>query len=310
MSSTKEMFLVPEEYIDSTPCITNSQIFTDPALDVDTNDEDWLDLGNVEQNILLQKKEEAEARAKIACSACPVLSMCREADEKATVKAFGVVAGRTYEERTGTVPVVEEVIPRGPMGQVRDDLIEEWTRVGLSNAIIAQKLGCHPRTVERRKVGLASGSVVRYNGAASGSQNTAESRATLLTNISEVGKPKVAKRVADNPLQPSRVTPETAFIYNLLIDGEFHDRSAILDLTLPHVDSEVAFNRAPKDRTYASHEARIKIGARKFLMNRIDIAVRSGRINEVTAKDGTKLIAMEPNTIKVWKAWTASVAVK
>jgi len=305
MSLTKEMFFVPEEYMDSTPCVINSQIFTDRALDVDVNDESWLELNDMEKNVLLQNKEEAENRAKMACAICPVLAMCRAFDERLKDKAFGVVAGRTYEERTGAVVVIEEVIPRGPMGQVRDDLIERWSELGLSNAVIAKKLGCHPRTVERRKSGLASGSVVRYSGTTNSIKESAESRATLLTNISEVGKPKVAKRVADNPLQPSRVTPETAFIYNLLIDGEFHNRSAILDLTLPYVDSEVAFNRAPKDRNYASYEARIKIGARKFLMNRIDIAVRSGRINEVTTKDGNKLIAMEPNTIKVWKAWVA-----
>ena len=306
MTSLKDSLFIPKDYVDSTPCITNSQLFTDSALDVDTDDESWIELTDGEKNILLQRKVEAETRAKSACQACPILSMCREADERLSEKAFGVVAGRNYEERTGTVPIVEEVIPRGPMGQVRDDLIESWSKLGLSNTVIAQKLGCHPRTIERRKVGLASGSVVRYNGAASSNQNIAESRSVVLTNISEVGKPKAAKRVADNPLQPARVTPETAFIYNLLVDGEFHNRSAVLDLTLPHVDSEVAFNRAPKDRTYASHEARIKIGARKFLMNRIDIAVRSGRINEVTIKNGTKLIAMEPNTIKVWQAWVAT----
>lgn len=301
MLSTEEMFIVPEEYIQSTPCLINPAIFTDKAFNVDEHDESWTEFTQDEQNKLRKEKIAAELRAKAACKICPVLKLCDEADKKMTIKAFGIVAGKTYEERTNTEVVVEESIPRGPMGQVRDDLIEHWTELGLSNTVIAQRLNCHPRTVERRKAGLASGSIVRYNGESN--SNTVASRNELFSNLSTVGRPKVPKRVADNPLQPSRVTSETAFIYNTLIDGAFHDRSAVLDSALSYVDRQTAYNRAPKDRSYASEEARIKIGARKFLMNRVDIAVRSGRINEVTTKNGVKLISLEANTLKVWKNW-------
>lgn len=303
MLSIEETFIVPEEYVQSTPCLINPAIFTDKAFDVDIHDESWSDFTLIEQSRLLKEKSAAEVRAKVACQSCPVLQLCDEADRKMTVKAFGIIACRTYEERTNSEVPVEESIPRGPMGQVRDDLIERWTELGLSNAVIAQRLKCHPRTVERRKAGLASGSIVRYNGSAV--SNSDISQTDLLANLSTLGSPKTPKRIADNPLQPSRVTPETAFIYNTLIDGAFHDRSAVLDSALSYVDRRVAYNRAPKDRSYPSDEARVKIGARKFLMNRVDIAVRSGRISEVTTKSGVKLISLEANTLKVWKNWLA-----
>lgn len=301
MLLTEEIFIVPEQYVQSTPCLVNSAIYTDKAFNIDIHDESWIGFTIGGQNKLLKEKSAAEVRAKAACQSCPVLSLCDEADNKMVSKAFGVVAGKTYEERTNTEVIIEESIPRGPMGQVRDDLIERWTELGLSNTIIAQRLKCHPRTVERRKAGLASGSSVRYNGEAN--NNSVASRNELFSNLSAVGRPKVPKRVADSPLQPSRVTSETAFIYNTLIDGVFHDRSAVLDSALSYVDRQTAYNRAPKDRSYASEDARVKIGARKFLMNRIDIAVRSGRINEVTTKSGVKLISLEANTLKVWENW-------
>jgi hypothetical protein len=296
MLNLEDVFTVPEEYVSTTPCIINNALFTDPALDVDQDDEAWLGLTEDEQTEKLIAKTAAEQRAKDACDECPVFSLCDATDRKQTVKAFGIVAGRSLEERTNPDFIALE-ITRGATGQNRNEIIKRLSQTGMPNRDIAAKLGCHPRTVERHRAGLAAGSVIRYGSVSADSPTASDvSRAQL-------GTVKVPKRVAGNPLQPARVTSETAAIYDALLNGAFRDRSEILDLALPHVDRQVAFDRAPKDRVYPDEQTRVNIGARKFLMNRVDIAVRSGRIDEVTTENGRKLIALEANTLEVWKAF-------
>lgn len=296
MLNLEDIFTVPEEYVSVTPCLINSALFTDPALDVDPDDEEWLGLNENEQQARLVAKNAAEKRAKAACAVCPVFVLCDTADRKQTVKAFGIVAGRNYEERTNPDFIALD-ITRGATGRDRDDIIKRLSQTGMPNRDIAARLGCHPRTIERHRAGLAAGSVIRYG--------TVPVDSTKISPVdkAQLGTVKVPKRVAGNPLQPARVTAETAAIYDALLNGAFRDRSEILDLALPHVDRQIAYDRAPRDRVYPDEQTRVNIGARKFLMNRVDIAVRSGRIDEVTTENGRKLIALEANTRDVWTAF-------
>lgn len=294
---------IPEEYVLQTPCLTNSSIFTDPALDVDIDDESWTALSRAEQDERLEAKEAAENRAKSACRLCPrqVFEACEKNDQESEIKAFGVLAGKTYEERMNPgLVLADEHLARDARGQASDDTIVYWRSNGASNHIIAKRLGVTSRTVERRFAAIAAkpSLITKYSGVSKSS-----AKSTVKTDVSKV---KVARRAAANPLQPGRVTRESAALYDLLLDGEFRDRSEVIDALIDNVERDDAFSRAPKDREYADEEVRIRIGARKFLMNRIDIAVRAGRILEAKNASGKKIIALEPSTIRVWNAWRAS----
>lgn len=298
----RNVMRIPEEYVSETPCQVNPNLFTDPALDVDQDDENWAALTKGHQEDLLESQEAAENRAKAACKRCPlaVFALCESSDAQAEIKAFGVIAGKTFEERTNPSSVLsDDKIIRNANGQVADETILAWTAKGLSNNMIAKRMGVTPRTVERRKATIvaAKSSENRYSGPA---------RSTGASNISHLTNTKAAKRAAGRPLQPARVTAESAALYDALVDGSFKDRSDTIDTLIDYVDRQTAFDRAPKDREYANDEARIRIGARKFLMNRIDIAVRSGRILEAKNATGQKMIALEPGTIQVWSTWRST----
>ena len=299
MLNLENVMRIPEEYVSETPCQTNPNLFTDPALDVDQDDEGWNSLSKSQQEDLLESKEAAENRAKASCKRCPlaVFTLCEKSDQEAEIKAFGVIAGKTFEERTNPSSVLsDDKIVRNANGQIADETILAWTAKGLSNNMIAKRMGVTPRTVERRKAAIiaSQGSSNRYSGPARSASNP---------TASHLSNTKTAKRAAGRPLQPARVTQESAALYDALVDGSFKDRSNIIDTLIDYVDRQTAFDRAPKDREYANDEARIRIGARKFLMNRIDIAVRSGRILEAKSSTGQKMIALEPGTIQVWSAW-------
>ena len=307
LSERKNMFTsmprIPEEYVLQTPCLINPSIFTDPALDVDIDDESWTTLSRAEQDERLEAKEAAENRARAACKLCPrqVFESCEKTDQESEIKAFGVLAGKTYEERMNPgLVLTEDHLIRDGRGQVSDDTIVYWRANGLSNHIIAKRLGVTSRTVERRFAAIAANPtmITKYSGVSKSSPKN--------TDKTEVSKVKVARRAAANPLQPGRVTRESAALYDLLLGGEFRDRSEVIDALIDNVERDDAYSRAPKDREYADEEARIRIGARKFLMNRIDIAVRAGRILEAKNASGKKIIALEPSTIQVWSNWRAS----
>jgi hypothetical protein len=216
---------------------------------------------------------------------------------------FGVAGGLTHEERSGSQvrEVIADPTVRGPLGQVRDDLIERWAAAGLSNKVIAERLGCNVRTVERRKAGLASGTVRRYTtteAASNGGQVLAD-LATSATGLAPIAEPKDA---AANALQPHRISTETAAIFDALMDGGLRDRSEIIDLAIAYVDPKVALATAPGDREYPDQAAKARVGARKFLMNRVDIAIRRGRI-QLVKTDAKTLICLEPASAATWREY-------
>lgn len=296
-----ENFIIPEDLQSSTPCLTKSELYWSPALDIDMDDDEWVRMSRDEQVAALEAKTRAEEAAVDACMDCPLMMSCRKWALEQGQSVHGVVGGLTQEERGGHVTrvTISDPTDRGPQGQVRDDLIERWVNAGITNRVIAERLGCNIRTVERRRAGMAKGKIVRYTERANGSESV--SPAILAVTASNAA-PAQARDAAQASLQPGRVSPETAAVYDALLDGGLRDRTEIVTIALPHVDKATALKTAPSGRKYADVEAKIAVGARKFIMNRIDIAVRRGRIQAITTDQGKVLICLSPDTAASWSA--------
>lgn len=303
MLDSSTLFVIPDGLINQVPCQTQAALYEDPALDIDMDDDSWVLASREEQFARLAAKQAAEANAVAACGGCPLIAECRNWATSMGQDVFGVVGGMTQEERPNhkTVAYITDYTERGPLGQVRDDLIERWVKAGIPNKQIAERLGCNVRTVERRRAGLAAGSVVVFNPEAPAPVKEEAIAAPVDADKVPVlaANPATAAKVS---LLTQRVSPETAAVYDALSDGRFHDRSEIIAATLDLVDRATALKTAPKGRTYADEEAQAAVGARKFLLNRIDIAIRRGRIHSVVSDTGRTLICLEADTAATWKA--------
>lgn len=308
MTSTATHFTIPEDLINVVPCQTKAALFSDPALDIDMDDDDWVLLTRDEQFARLAAKQVAEARALAACAACPALERCREWALAAGQDVFGVVGGLTQAERPNAqpAPAVTDYTERGPLGQVRDDLIERWAAIGISNKQIAERLSCNVRTVERRRAGITSGAIIIYN-PEDPTRTPYRAPAVSTATATLAAVPATAAKI---PLLAQRVTAETAAMYDALADGAFHDRQTVIAAAINAVDRTQALNTAPKNRRYASDDVQAAVGARKFLMNRLDIAVRRGRIQTITSDGGKTLLCLEAETVETWAAWTAKNATR
>jgi hypothetical protein len=300
-------FHIPEDMIGKTPCQSNPILYEDPALDIDLDDSEWLSLTSEEQQERLSAKKTAENSAVAACNTCPLLEACKEWAMKVGGEVFGVVGGTTTEDRLGiaTRRIVIDTKQRGPQGQVRDDLIAKWSSEGLSNKHIADRLGCNIRTVERRKIKLIDGTGQHFDG-----RIATHTLASLLPV--EAGSDILASRihVAASDLDVNRVSTETALIYDLLMDGGLRDRNAVIDAVVPIIDIETALTSAPEGRIYKNDSAKANVGARKFIMNRIDIAVRRGRVVIMKTESGKTLISMEASAAQIWQGHRESTSVE
>lgn len=305
----KDLLKIPGDVAHKVPCQVTPGLYTDRALDIDQDDEAWVALSPDQQRSRIAARQAAEARAVAACGTCPILEGCREWAVKQGAAVFGVAGGLTHEERTGDRLLVLDTRMRGPFGQVRDDLVERWSSAGVPTATIATWLECDVRTVERRRERLASGRAIRFAPSPALPAESPE-EACGVTELTDAGleavnsgRAKHAVRAAATPLVPTRVSDETAALFDALSDGAQRDRSEIVDGVLHLVDRKTALAKAPQGRTYASDDDKARIGARKFIMNRLDIAVRSGRVIEVTTENGRKLVSMEPTSASVWREW-------
>lgn len=306
------LFTIPEHLLSSTPCQVTPDLYTTPALDIDIDDDEWVRLSRDEQYGQLAAKQAAEAAAVAACGTCPLLDACRTWATEMGDRVFGVAGGLTHEERSGSSSrvVIADPTVRGPLGQVRDDLIERWTAAGLSNKQIAERLGCNVRTVERRKAGMAAGTARRFGVAADLAPAAPPVLADLATQTQGLAPVVEAKDAAAGTLIPQRVSAETAVIFDALLDGALRDRSEIVDLAVDSVDEAVALATAPNDRVYPDRATQVRIGARKFLMNRVDIAIRRGRIQLVKTDAGKSLICLEPGTAATWREYRSAASVR
>lgn len=252
---------IPEDKTSSVPCLIVPEIFTNPDLDVDFDDSEFLQLSYEDQQERIRAKEIAEQRAVAACSAnCPMLTQCRE--WALTVPVFGVAGGLTQEQReraTGRASyTVVPVTVRGSRGKIRDDLVERWTDQGLTAKQIAEYMHATERTINRARARSRSNNMERRN--------------------------------SRNVINLDRVSEETLAMYKFLADGAVRSRDDIIAAASHHVNDETALNAAKNLK--GSQEYKIKAGRRKFLMNRLDIAVRRGRIH-MEKNNGTVLLWLD-----------------
>jgi hypothetical protein len=306
MLTMTDTFVIPDDIAHLVPCQTSPELFTDPALDIDIDDDEWIGLTIDEQTARVAAKQAAELRAKAACGGCPKLFECGIWANAMGQDVFGVAGGLAQDERPGhkAVPYITDYTERGPLGQVRDDLVERWAAAGVSNKQIAERLGCNVRTVERRRAGIAAGTIIPFNPEDPTSLNAAPAQPRTSAKTFEITTP-APDTAAASPLIIARVTDETAALFDALADGRFHDRDQVIAAVAHTVDRDTALKTAPKSRTYADSDAQAATGARKFLMNRIDIAVRRGRIQIVTDADGQVLLCLEADTARTWAAHRA-----
>lgn len=299
------MLQIPEQFEHTIPCRVNPALYTDPALDVDFDDDEFLTLDHEVQQARLADKAAAEARAVAECATCPILDKCREWAMSADV--FGVAGGLTENERLAAnghviAEVVTDATQRGPLGQVRDDLIEKWSELGFSDAEIAERLDCSPNTVKRRRARLAAGTGVRYG---------ADTPALLpvATRINADGTKEFSASQAKTGLDRARLSEETLAIYEALADGAMRDRETIIAAAVPHVDPEIAERWGSKGAGANRSAAERRVaGARKFVLNRIDIAIRRGRIVETKTDSGTRMLRLSEKTAKEVRSWNAKAA--
>lgn len=303
MIEQKDLFVIPDDMVSIVPCQVKPELFENPDLDIDMDEDSWVLAPEQNKIIRLELKRTAEAKAVAACQTCPLMQECQTWAMEMGQDVFGVVGGLTEEQRPNhnTVPYFTDYTERGPLGQVRDDLIEQWAKAGIPNKQIAERLGCNVRTVERRRAGMAAGKIIPFapNTQHSNGSSTPSAAPVDTTRI-EVNTPN-PETVSKTPLIVHRVSTETAIVYDMLIDGNFHDRSLIIEEAIGKVDKAIALKTAPKGRAYPTEQAQVLIGARKLLMNRIDIAIRRGRIQSVVTDKGATLIRLDKDTATTWK---------
>lgn len=302
------LFTIPEELDQKVPCQQNPELYDDPALDIDLDEAEWVALSGENQRIRLRAKANAEQRAIAACNTCPLLEQCRNWALNSGVEVYGVVGGTTPEERkrTSSRRVIDDPGSARRSKSERDEIIAELMDAAVPNKTIAERLGCSVRTIERRKAAIRS---MRANRPVASAQEENTSVAVMISASTDV---EVVDRDsgdgAVNDLIPSRVTPETAALFDALADGSVRDRSSLVESLLGVVSQEQALNTVPKDREYDTHEAKIAAGARKFLMNRLDISMRRGRVRFMRTSSGDILVGLDEQTAQIWNAFRQEAA--
>jgi len=299
------LFVIPDELNQKVPCQVSPQLYDDPALDIDLDESEWIALSGEQQRARLQLKVSAEQRAIAACNTCPLLQECRDWAMTSGVEVYGVVGGTTPEERRSVVSrrIIDDPGVSRRSKAERDDIIAELMEASVPNKTIAERLGCSVRTVERRKAAIRS----RTEGAV---QTTGDSTRSVADLIVETGSVEVIERSnndeAMNDLMPGRVTAETAAIFDALMDGSVRDRNSLIEELVSTVSDEQALKFAPKSRDYETEDARRKAGARKFLMNRLDIAMRRGRVRFMKTANRDVLVGLDEQTARVWSSYRSN----
>lgn len=308
-SNGSGLFTIPDEFTQQVPCRISPQLFDDVALEIDIEESEWVNLSSQEQASYINAKHDAEQRAIDACNRCPLLDACKEWALSTDIEVFGVVGGTTPEQRSPnskTTVMVTEVPNRKQTKSERDALIVEMLQAGVSNKDIAQRANCSVRTVERRKAELKRDIV---NPEPDESLNITSNADAILTSgkVTRINRARTVDE-AVNTLIPGRVSDETAAIFDELVDGSVRSREKLLELAPSLITSEQALSVLPQDRDYGSEEEAFKAGARKFLMNRIDIAARRGRLILMKTDTNDVLVGMDSDTARVWAQYRARAA--
>lgn len=303
MRLTLDTLHIPEEIAGQVPCQVTPTLFTDRMLDVDFDDPDFLSLTHAEQRARLHMKHAAEQRAVAACQACPMVSECR--DWAMRTHVFGVAGAMTQSERAracgNVAPEYAPVTERGPRGQVRTDVIARWSEQGMTTRQMSDYLQASPRTVARHRR--------RLHGAEAPARPLelvplpAEVSAADIQDDRGIVLPERRATPAATAIDFDRVSPETLAMYRALGDGAVRSREEVLGAAASQVDDATAARvgaRLPGD-----DRQRLESGRRKFLMNRMDIAVRRGRMHLARA-NGTVVVWLDRAALDELRRWDAA----
>jgi len=329
---------LPEETADYIGCASGPSAthFTDPALDINSerylvhdsnntligtfdkwtiakqaateiggtltiDDREPAQLDDRELRERIEARTEAEQQALRICNSCPALESCREWALNNDV--FGVAGGLTQTQRTTITTKI-----RARRGNTDRDLrIAALIDAGLSNKEMAQKLGCSERSAARYRAQLKGKNMTH----APEEENITWEEAHEVLMRSKTPDLKDHAREysrevryqATGSFQASRVTPETAAMLDLLLDGREHDREEVIATIASSVDDEMARKsiRNPENRENPS-EQHMNQARRRVALNRLHILTRRGRVIE-TKQGSSTTYSMETRTGYQWAAF-------
>lgn len=282
-------FTVPTSTM--TPCQEHPEVFFCDELEIDTSDGTWHTLTVQEKLRRMSAQEAAENRAVQLCRTCPVLDECSQWAQNTRARIFGVVGGLLPRERTHyDIPIYVMDHERDRRGRVRSDNVRRLLRMGHTHQQIATALACSPHTIAR----IANRTP---------QEDTTMTDTALSSDIvfpGDITRPKTEHKKAQSTFKPESLSPESQKIYEYLSDGQWHSREDLLHDLLTEIPVDTAEGFAPKNRTYATSEQKQAAGARRFLLNRLDIAQRRGRMESRKLSDGEVLIRLSESVAMAW----------
>lgn len=138
----------------------------------------------------------------------------------------------------------------------------------------------------------------RVHGVAGGL--TEEQRHGYRRNAAPAAPATTSRRASRTPVDMERLSPETRAMYEYLAAaGVPCRRDDVIAAAMEHVDDETALHwgryaKGDEDKQRAA-------GRRKFLLNRLDIATRRGRIS-TTKADGAIMVSLARSTVEAQPA--------
>lgn len=300
-----EAFIIPDDLVGSVPCQYNAGLYTDSALDADLDDPDFLALDRDTQISRLSLKQAAETTAVAACQTCPLLSEC--AAWSLNTEVFGVAGGMTDRERkefaAGSDPdrTVDDLRVRGKRQQIREDVVYRWFDIGMDDDEIAGFIKAHRRTIQRYRVKYTN-----LGGRARARTEVAPTvvpeTTTDLLNAAGVVTPAVppVDRLAKEPLNFARLSPESLAILDVLRDGGIRDRNHVMN-AVAHLVSDTAALSASKHLPGPVAD-RLPRGRGRFLANRLDMLRRRGRLLQTTM-NSTTMVWLPEDVRAEYHAW-------
>lgn len=316
-------------------CKTRPDLFHAPALDYDRSDEDYENLSPAEHKALEAAKAAAEEAAVDFCFGCPVMQECDEWALRAA--PHGVAGGRTAAQRAemrATRGITFRPDPaltatlrdRGPRLQIDDTAVARLTARGTDSKSIAETLGCSERTVVRARARIRKHTpalVPSVPAHATGDAHSGDRVAVeIARDLTALGA--AVTRPTGKSSRARGVSPSMAAIYEVLADGGWHRREALLAAGTPHISDADALAWWTKANTIVAADGekvlnpakastpraeRISLGAREKVNNMLSASCRNGKHTERGGPDGTDrdLYRLAPATARA-TATAASVA--
>lgn len=294
---------IPVSLVGKVPCQDPETrgLFHTLDLDIDLDDPDYIALSPEGKQARHAAKQVAEVAAVEACQMCPMMTACREWALEATV--HGVAGGLTEAQRArrefgavATLPTDED-LARGARNTIPDEWVHSWTDEGASAGMIATRLDCSVRTVERarqRRTAPTAHSLARHTPV----------NPQIRVRLARGTKPEPAG--AKTALDFTTLTPESLALYEFLAaHPEPVNRKQVIAHVAGFVPDDVA--RKWGENLPCGADKKAQQGALKFARNRIDIAYRHGRITRSgTGKD--TVLSLSHQVRRDYQTWRNSVS--